>query len=392
MNLAFRFGSRSIRAPLATRCITTSPSQSPRVHVLGLGSIGSFAAHSLAEIPSPPSVTLLLHRASLLDEYRANGSQITLERNDGTIVNHGGYSFEVLHGDSWRSASSSHESSRINDTIENLILSVKGYQTVDALRPLKHRLGPTSTILFLQNGCGMIDEANDHLFTDPATRPNYIIGVTAHGVGLNSPFNVTHTGFAATSLGPVPRSLNPASDIASKTANTDNYLLQNLPLVPQVNGKSYPFPAVFQQQLEKLAVNAFSNPISALNNAIVGNLSAIPATRRALTAEISRVILALPELQSVPGIKERFSAARLDETVNRVIVMNARTTVSMVWDLRAGRETEIQYINGYWARRGRELGIATPINDSLVAQVVERTAEIKRGRKNGEFGPESARL
>ncbi|KAK2813874.1 hypothetical protein FQN50_000275 [Emmonsiellopsis sp. PD_5] len=384
MNLAFRLGSRSIRAPLATRLITTTPTQSPRVHVLGLGSIGSFAAHSLAEIPSPPSITLLLHRASLLDEYRANGSQITLERNDGTIVNHSDYSFEVLHGDSWRSASP--ELSPINDTIENLILSVKGYQTVDALRPLKHRLGPNSTILFLQNGCGMIDEANEHLFADPATRPNYIIGVTSHGVGLNSPFNITHTGFAATSLGPVPRSLNPDSACTANTTNNDNYLLQTLPLVPQINGKSHPYPTVFQHQLEKLAVNAFSNPISALNNAPVDNLRSIPGTRRALTREISRIIQALPELQSVPGIAERFSPARLDETVKGVIEMNARTTVSMVWDLRAGRETEIQYINGYWARRGRELGIPTPINDALVARVVERTVEVKRGRRKGAFG------
>lgn len=58
----------------------------PRVHVLGLGSIGTFAAHSLAEIPNRPSIILLLHRASLLDGYIKNGNRILLETRRGDLV------------------------------------------------------------------------------------------------------------------------------------------------------------------------------------------------------------------------------------------------------------------------------------------------------------------
>ena len=41
----------------------------------------------------------------------------------------------------------------------------------------------------------------------------------------------------------------------------------------------------------------------------------------------------------------------------------------MVWDMRKQRETEIIYINGYWAMRGREVGVKTPLNDELVDKV-----------------------
>ncbi|PGH03178.1 2-dehydropantoate 2-reductase [Blastomyces parvus] len=375
------------RQPSGTfRSITTAPRRQPQaqVHVLGLGSIGAFTAHSLAEIPSPPKIKLLLHRPSLLEDYQSNGNQITLQTSEGDIVNRSGFDFEILHGNTSRySPASNHATeqpgiavgSAANDTIEHLILCVKGTQTVDALRPLRHRLNQHSTILFLQNGSGMMDEASEKLFADPKTRPNYLMGVISHGVGLNTPFNITHTGFAATSLGPVPRSPH-----HSNNDNNDNYLLQNLPLVPRFNAKSYAFTDVLQIQLEKLAVNAFSNPICGLNDSVTGTLSAIPETRRALTNEISRVVQALPELQGVPGVQERFSAEKLDQTVNAIITMNAKTTVSMVWDLRAGRDTEIQFINGYWSRRGRELGIPTPINDGLVQQIVEKTKRIKRER------------
>ena len=39
--------------------------------------------------------------------------------------------------------------------IRNLILTTKTYGTVDALKPLRGRLGKGSTLLFVQNGIGM---------------------------------------------------------------------------------------------------------------------------------------------------------------------------------------------------------------------------------------------
>ncbi|KAJ4142960.1 2-dehydropantoate 2-reductase (Ketopantoate reductase) (KPA reductase) (KPR) [Fusarium oxysporum] len=157
----------------------------PRVHVLGLGSIGTFAAHSLAEVPPPltPSITLLLHRESLVDQYRRNGSQITLQTGEGEIISHGDYNLEVLQDGQWHSASSTCcETTPIrnmtvqDDIIDNLIVSVKGPQTSSALRPLKHRLNASSHILFLQNGTGMIEDVKKHVFTKEETRPNFITG------------------------------------------------------------------------------------------------------------------------------------------------------------------------------------------------------------------------
>ncbi|KAK9321851.1 ketopantoate reductase PanE/ApbA-domain-containing protein [Lipomyces orientalis] len=354
-----------------------------RVHVLGLGSIGTFAAHSLAEIPEL-SITLLLHRASLLDSYVRNGSRISLKTIEGDVVSHSKYNFEILREGSWYLPFSTEPAtgSMVTEEIENLIVCVKATQTVEALRPLKQRLTRNSTILFLQNGSGMIDDANRQLFVDPQTRPKYIIGVISHGVSLNEPFNITHTGFAATSLGAVLRSSGTDEDALDNGGK--DYMLEKLPLVPRFNAKSYSFTDVLQIQLEKLAVNAFCNPLCALNDAKNGFLFTIPDTRKAILSEISNVVRALPELQTVPGVGERFSVGRLEETVNAIINKTFETTCSMVWDLRAGRKTEIQFINGYWSRRGREVGIATPINDSLVEQITHREAQRRQMQQEGE--------
>jgi 2-dehydropantoate 2-reductase len=233
--------------------------------------------------------------------------------------------------------------------------------------------------MFLQNGAGMIEDANTFLWPNPSTRPNYITGVISHGVALNKPFHATHTGPAATAIGPVPRDDTPDSN----TSQSSSYMLDALPLAQRLNCRTYGWPTILQIQLEKLATNAFSNPLCTLVNSSNSYLFTIPETCRALMEEISSVILALPELQGVNGVTERFSAKALETTVMDIVEKNRASTVSMVWDMRAGRETEIRYINGYWARRGREVGVRTPLNDELVERIRARTVERKREMASG---------
>ncbi|KAF2821234.1 2-dehydropantoate 2-reductase family protein [Ophiobolus disseminans] len=354
-----------------------------RVHVLGLGSIGTFAAHALAEVPKPAQVTLLLHRPNLMDEYVRNGRQVLLKTRQGESVACSGYEFESLQDEKWyRTDPSLKMSSKpAFDTIQDVILCVKTTQTVAALRPLVARLTPESSIMFLQNGAGMIEDVNEHLFPEIKSRPNYITGVISHGVTLNSPFNITHTGAAATSIGLVPRHGAPRNNESSSILpRVSSYITRALPRVPRFNCRTYDWPDILQIQLEKLAVNAVSNPLCALSNTVTDYVFTIPEICRALISEISAVAQALPELKGVSGVAKRFSPEVLGSTVMTILDQNRETTCSMVWDMRAGRETEIRYINGYWSRRGRELGVLTPINDDLVARIEARTAELRRSK------------
>ncbi|KAJ4993139.1 hypothetical protein SVAN01_01491 [Stagonosporopsis vannaccii] len=216
----------------------------------------------------------------------------------------------------------------------------------------------------------MIEDVNEHLFQDPHTRPNYITGVISHGVTLNNAFDITHTGFAATSIGPVPRVEDTVPiDQSNVLAPSTSYLLQAMPQVPRLNCRSYEGSEILQLQLEKLSTNAFCNPLCALADSPNKYLFTIPDVCRALMSEISSVVLALPELQGVDGVQERFSPRSLEETVMSIIDRTRETTCSMVWDLRAGRETEIRYINGYWIRRGDELSRPTPLNKALLQRI-----------------------
>ncbi|GLA51703.1 hypothetical protein AnigIFM63604_008316 [Aspergillus niger] len=366
------------------RCYSTSmPLQShttrPTIHVLGLGSIGTFTAHGLKDIPNPPAVTLLLHRESLYQEYIRNNRQITLKPVTGDTMHHSDYNLEIYKQGAWHTPADS----PADHQIDNLVVTVKATQTVSALRALRSRLSRASTVLFLQNGCGMIDEVNEHLFPDPATRPNYLAGVISHGVTLASPFNAIHTGASAISLGLVPRPHSQSSPNTRETGNQlqnrggSEYMLHNMPVSPRLSAKSYSFSDVFQIQLEKLAVNAFCNPVCALHDSKNSILFEFPKLRRAILTEISSIVLRLPELRGVDGVEQRFAVDRLEETVNGILERTRETTCSMVVDLRNRRETEIHFINGYWVRRGKEVGVSTAINEELMDKVLRRSAALR---------------
>ncbi|KAH7159465.1 ketopantoate reductase PanE/ApbA-domain-containing protein [Dactylonectria estremocensis] len=302
----------------------------PRVHVVGLGSIGTFAAHSLAEVPG---------------SVYANGTNVMAKTREGKTISHNKDNTESYDQGQWHRVSPEQPPITQHSIIENLIVSIKATQTVSALRPLRHRLNSLSHILFIPNGSGMVEEAKKFLFPTKVTRPNYIIGVISRGVTLNSPFNITHTGFSATSIGQVAREEMPAT--LGLDAAGHSYLLRVLPLVPRFNATAYSFLDIFQIHLEKLAVNAFCNPLCVRNNANNGFLFSIPETRRAVIAEISR----------------KYNQSDLGET--------AGVTCSMLVDLRQGRETEVRFINGVWCDRGRAVGIPTPMNDDLVRRITE---------------------
>jgi len=57
------------------------------------------------------------------------------------------------------------------------------------------------------------------------------------------------------------------------------------------------------------------------------------------------------------------------EAMDRIAVAMPAQLSSTAQDMARGKPSEIDHLNGYVARRGAELGIATPVNQTLHALV-----------------------
>jgi 2-dehydropantoate 2-reductase len=56
---------------------------------------------------------------------------------------------------------------------------------------------------------------------------------------------------------------------------------------------------------------------------------------------------------------------------------------SLLQDMMKGRRTEVDYLNGYVVRKGREVGVPTPLNEAIVSVTKRMEArELEQGPAN----------
>lgn len=303
---------------------------------------------------------MLAHRSALYQEFAARGWKLGLRLTEsGPLQEREGFSAELLG----KPTSA--------DPIHNLIVAVKASATVPALEPIKNRLGRHSTICLFQNGMGQLDDLNARLFPDASTRPTYMFGIMRHGVYLRSPTEAILAGpNGRTSLGIVD-----SDELVSRQLHAQ-YLLDVLLLAPALNCKHLEWADLLQEQLLKLAANCVLNPLTALldvrNGCVKENPDLWPLHGQ-LLKEISAIFQNLPELDNLPIDREHFSVPSLEAVVSDTIEKTAQNSSSMREDIRKGRATEIEYINGWVLRRGRELGIHCEANACLTQLVLAKS-------------------
>ncbi|KAI5806900.1 ketopantoate reductase PanE/ApbA C terminal-domain-containing protein [Geopyxis carbonaria] len=316
------------------------------IHVLGAGNIGSLVAFSLRSIERPPTITLLLRSHDAVEGFMSKGASINLLDGQANTSRSG-----------FLAESSDGNTNEYQTQIKNLIVTTKTYQTTSALNMIKHRLCKDSTILFLQNGMGVTEEVATNVFPDVLKRPRFLHGIITHGINSSERYSIRLAGKGTVMIENTPDStqlgemLQQCSLLSTSILTPTNLLIA---------------------QLEKLAINAGINPLTAIHNCRNGELLENLETSdmmRQISAEVSSVFTRMKETELVPNREYLFSPDMLFEKIQQIARMTGNNKSSMLQDALKGQPTEIDYINGFVVRKGRELGIELPVNSSLVEQV-----------------------
>lgn len=124
----------------------------------------------------------------------------------------------------------------------------------------------------------------------------------------------------------------------------------------------------------KLMVNCAWNAVSALTQAPYGRIAEV-AAMRALQQQVVQEVVAVAHADGQAMDLEAALAAM--QTIAARMPAQRSSTAQ---DLARGKPTEIDHLNGFIARRGAALGVATPVNQALHALVKLAEREVAAAR------------
>lgn len=369
---------------------------SKTIHILGTGTVGRFIAHSLVRMTESPPVVMLLHRPLLMQQWHQEGAAINFIK-DGKIDSRSELRVESAAGFHAKDPNSkvrgfSRDSPRKADApdniIETLIVTTDGSRTLSALSAIKHRLRAYSTVCFVQDGLGVVDQINEIVFPRPSSRPSYMLGSISHDLqSIGRSFTVLERRPGTLSLTIVPQ-----TEPTGRTRRMDfgwtprsRYLMRTLCRAPELQATGYLLHEFYKMQLEKLAINSVIGPLSVAYNCTNDQLLynyQITLTMKMLLKEISAIVRQLPEISRIRNVDQHFSPERLESLVLSVIGKTGKNRTSMLQAVMGGRKSNIDFYNGYLLNRASELGIDCPCLEMIVAMVKGKQAVVSREKNS----------
>ncbi len=288
-----------------------------KIAVMGAGAVGCYYGGMLAR--AGHEVTLI-GRAAHVAAIRCNGLRLQTLAFDEHIPVH-----------------ASTDAAEAQDA-ELVLVCVKSADTEDAALQLHPYLGPATEVWSLQNG---VDNA-ERLAAVLQRRVQPAVVYVA--VEMTGPGHVRHHGRGELQIGPGPANARWVTP----------FLQAGVPLE-----LSDQVPVMLWT---KLAINCAYNALSALGGRSYGDMVAIPGVWDVMRA-------AVQECQAVAQAENIALPASVWEDVERIAQTMPTQCSSTAQDLKLGRRSEIEHLNGHVVRRGQALGLATPVNHVLLTLV-----------------------
>ena len=241
-----------------------------------------------------------------------------------------------------------------------VLFCVKSTNTELAAREMAPHLADDALVLSLQNGVENAATIARHV------RQVVVPAVVYVATAMPEPGLVAHHGRGDLVIGPIDAKAAQDAALAQRLqALVDLFATAQVPVRISAD--------VMAELWSKLMVNCAYNAISGIAQAAYGKLAALAEVRE-LQETVVREVVALAEAE---GVNLPLEPA-LDAMRKIAGAMPAQLS-STAQDMARGKPSEIDHLNGFVARRGAALGVATPANQALHALV--RLIESERGRR-----------
>ena len=301
----------------------------PRTAVVGSGAVGCYFGGMLARAGAPVT---LIGRPKHVEAFNRSGLRMDTTRFQASVPISASTDIAAAKG------------------AQLVLFCVKSIDSEPVARSLAPHLAPEALILDLQNGVDNVPRICSQV-PNPVVAAVVYVACEMIGAGC-----VKHHGRGDLVVG--------AMDVRTGHVLPSRAQLDEL---AALLGRA-DIPAVISADIEgelwlKFLINCAYNAVSALGRSRYARMTATPESR-AVMEQAVREVLAVAQALGVrmPGGDLVAQAIGLADAMPQQLS-------SMAQDLARGKRTEIDDLNGFVARRGKELGVPTPVNATLHAMV-----------------------
>ncbi len=324
-----------------------------RMAVLGTGAIGSIIGGYLSR--AGRDITLIDTWPGHVETMKEKGLRITAQNDEFTVP------VKAIHLG---------EVANLSEQFDAVFLAVKSYDTVWATHFILPYLKPNGVIVSAQNSI------NDEWIAPIVGYTRDIACIITLGAGLYEQGHVIQTSSPT----------RPAFKLGELNC-MPSQRAQNLADILSAVGPSKVTTNTWGERWAKLATNCMANPVAALTGLGSAAIRTEPDVMEIpikLGAEVVKVGKALGiDVEPINGIPAQSYVQTDDPQVMEDMKTQLAESAgqhgegrpSMLQDVMKGRRTEIEFLDGYVARRGNELGIPTPMCEAItrLIQQVERS-------------------
>ena len=298
-----------------------------KILVMGTGGVGGYYGGLLAQLGN--EVTFISRGAHLY------------------AIRHEGLKVRSIHGDFTVFPANATEDPAKVETVDLILFCVKTYNTEEAAQAIRPVVGPQTVVLSLQNGI------------DAAERIGKVIGME-HVLG-----GATWLSSAVEAPGIIKQVSQFRRIVFGELGGGRSERIQSIYEVLNQTGITVEISEDIQKVLWKkfVFISAVSG-IGSLTRLPMGEYRSIPETR-SLLSSIMQEVEALARAQGItldPDVVQK-SLEFIDNSGPHI-------KPSMQLDVETGHRTELESMVGVIGRKGRELGVATPVADFVYASLL----------------------
>ena len=295
----------------------------PKIAVVGAGAVGGYFGGMLARAGAP---VVFIGRPAFVDAVRRDGLLLDTVQFKETVKVEASSDLAVAHD------------------AEIVLFCVKTTDTAATARALALLLAKNALVVSMQNG---VDNA-EQIHT--ASGLHALAAAVYVAASVPSPGTVKHVGRGDLVVGP-------------KSVATERIaaIFERVGVPCKISEHLTP------ELWTKLVWNCGLNAISALGKATYGDIIANEDARQLVEGAVFEVIFVAKAAGVHLPLFDDPKAAMAG--AYKIAESMKATRSSTAQDMMRGKKTEIDSLNGFVVRKGRELGVPTPINHALFTLV-----------------------